>query len=215
MGLPSGVLWSPVNIDTSRPGGFADSAFKYKCSFFSWGNTAAHNPNSNNQFDYNWGFANENEPYYENQPYGSTPGAALTGDIPLTLDAARAICGGTWRMPSMDEFTELLDNCDFVQADGSTVIDPAQTNKLVTVNSVVGVYLKSKINGNLLFFACSGNGSGTGWLNRGVVGRYWSKTYRDGKICRIMYFLSTAVIPGDNANRSFGCPIRPVMDTIG
>lgn len=215
MGLPSGVLWSPVNIDTSRPGGFADSAFKYKCSFFSWGNTAAHNPNRSNQFDYNWGFVNENEPYYGNQPYGSTPGAALTGDIPLTSDAARAICGGTWRMPTSSEFQELLENCEFVQADGSTVIDPAQTDKLVTVNGVVGVYLKSKINGNLLFFACSGFGSGTGWLNRGSNGRFWASTYNNARNAAAMVSSPTVISLNSAYDRFYGCPIRPVMNTIG
>lgn len=215
MGLPSGVLWSPVNIDTTRPGGFGDNAFKYKCSFFSWGNTDAHNPNRNNQFDYDWGFINADEPFYEGQPYGSTPGAALTNDIPITSDPARIICGGSWRMPTADDFVELLDNCDFVQADGSTVIDPAQENKLVTVNSVVGVYLKSKVNGNLLFFACSGFGSGTGWLNRGSIGRYWSNTFSSARASKCMYFLQTGVEAGAFITRANGCPIRPVMNTIG
>ena len=215
MGLPSGVLWSPVNIDTARPGGFAENAFKYKCSFFSWGNTDARNPNSRNTFDYNWGYVNDNEPYYENQPYGLTPGAALTGNIPLASDAARAICGGSWRMPTSAEFQELVDNCDFVQADGSTVIDPEVTDKLVTVNGVVGVYLKSKINGNRLFFACCGYGSGNGWLNRGSVGRFWSTTYNDSKTCRSLTMYAAGVVSDSTINRFVGCPIRPVMDTIG
>lgn len=215
MGLPSGVLWSPVNIDTSRPGGFADNAFKYKCSFFSWGNTDAHNPNSRNTFDYNWGYVNDNEPYYANQPYGRTPGVELTSDIPITSDAARAICGGAWRMPSSAEFTELLENCDFVQADGSTVIDPAVTDKIVTVDGVRGIYLKSKVNGNLLFFGCSGIGSGTGWINRGSKGRFWTKSYRDGKFAMSLSLDSSTVTPIDIAPRFQGCQIRPVMDTIG
>lgn len=215
MGLPSGVLWSPVNIDTSRPGGFADNQFKYKCSFFSWGNTDAHNPNSHNTFDYNWGYVNDNEPYYDYQPYGRTPGAALDGNIPITSDAARAICGGSWRMPTSAEFQELIDNCDFVQADGSTVIDPEQTNKLVTVNSVVGIYLKSKVNGNLLFFACCGYGTGTGWGGRGTIGRYWAITYRDSKTCYCLNMAAAQTLPNSYISRFYGCPIRPVMDTIG
>lgn len=215
MGLQSGVLWSPVNIDTSRPGGFADTAFKYKCSFFSWGNTDAHNPNRSNQFDYNWGYINAEEPYYEGQPYGSTPGAALTGNIPLTSDAARAICGGTWRMPTSAEFQELLDNCDFVQADGSTVIDPAVTDKRVTVNGVTGIYLKSKVNGNLLFFACSGFGSGTGWVNRGTIGRFWASTFRDMQNGSVLDATNTGEVTIRGAFRCHGCPIRPVMNTIG
>lgn len=214
MGLPSGVLWSPVNIDTSRPNGFADNAFKLKCSFFSWGNTDAHNPNSSNQFDYNWGYVNENEPYYANQPYGGTPGAALAGDIPLTSDAARTICGGSWRMPTSAEFQELLDNCDFVQADGSTVIDPAVTDKIVTVLGVKGIYLKSKVNGNLLFFACSGTGSGTGWVNRGTIGPYWSINYRNSRVAFALNMTSSSVVADNLIPRFYGCPIRPVMDTI-
>ena len=215
MGLQSGVLWSPVNIATSRPGGFADSPFKLKCSFFSWGNTDAHNPNSHNTFDYNWGYVNDNEPYYENQPYGRTPGAALDVDIPIASDAARAICGGSWRLPTMAEFQELFDNCDFVQADGSTVIDPAVVNKLVTVEGVVGVYLKSKINGNHLFFACCGYGSGNGWITRGTVGIYWASTYKDPKTCRALNANSQVTAPGTSFNRFCGCAIRPVMNTIG
>lgn len=215
MGLPSGVLWSPVNIDTSRPGGFAENAFKYKCSFFSWGNTDAHNPNSRNMFDYNWGYVNDNEPYYEGQPYGSTPGAALNGDIPLTSDAAREICGGSWRIPTSTECAELFDNCDFVQADGSTVIGPDVTNKMVTVNGVVGVYIKSRINGNLLFFACCGYGSGTGWINRGTVGKLWANTYMDSKDCKAITIYDGGVASQSNSRRFWGCPIRPVMDTIG
>lgn len=215
MGLPSGVLWSPVNIDTARPGGFAESAFKLKCSFFSWGNTDAHNPNSRNTFDYNWGYVNDDEPYYENQIYGRTPGAALTGNIPLNMDAARAICGGTWRMPTSAEFQELFDNCDFVQADGSTVIDPAVTDKLVTVNGVRGIYLKSKINGRLLFFACCGYGSGNGWLVRGTNGAYWASTYNSSKNGKALAFYSESTLPSGSAPRFYGCPIRPVMNTIG
>lgn len=214
MGLQSGVLWSPVNIDTSRPGGFADSPFKLKCSFFSWGNTDAHNPNSRNTFDYNWGYVNDNEPYYANQPYGLTSGATLTGNIPLTSDAAHAICGGSWRMPTSAEFQELLDGCDFVQADGSTVIDPAVTDKRVTVNGIMGIYLKSKVNGRLLFLACCGSASGNGWINRGNVGRYWCATYVSAKTAGCMSIIESAVDAGA-LNRFTGCPIRPVMDTIG
>lgn len=213
MGLPSGVLWSPVNIDTSRPGGFAENAFKYKCSFFSWGNTDAHNPNSNNSFDYNWGLVNDNEPWYENQVYGWTPGAALTGDIPLSSDAAREICGGSWRMPTAAEFKELIDNCDFVQADGSTVIDPAVTNKLVTVNGVVGVYLKSKANGKLLFFACCGSGYLQSWVSRGEFGRYLSTTYYDSKYYHSLRIYDQGVSPLADIPRYLGCPIRPVMNS--
>ena len=82
--------------------------------------------------------------------------------------------GDPWQLPSDDDFVELIEGCDYVQADGSTVIDAGTANKLVTVDGVVGIYLKSKTNGNLLFFPCSGYCSGTSWGGRTTYGNYWS-----------------------------------------
>ena len=118
-------------------------------------------------------------------------------------------------MPTAAEFQELIDGCDFVQADGSTVIDPAVTDKLVTVNGALGIYLKSKTNGNLLFFACSGFGSGTGWLNRGVIGRFWTTTFNSGKTSDCISFSNSIEPSIVHTGRYVGCPIRPVMNTIG
>ena len=167
MGLPSGILWARKNIDASQSDGFAASEYQYECSFFSWGNVEGHNPISTSAFSYDFGGSNDG-------PYASTSGSQLSGDVPVspTYDIARAVCGEPWRLPTATEFQELIDNCDFVQSDGETVV--SGTDKRVTVNGIVGICLKSKINGSHLFFPCCGNGYSATWYESGSTGYYWS-----------------------------------------
>lgn len=213
MGLPSGLLWAPMNMDAQQERGFAESPFLYDCSFVSWGNVEPHNPNSDNtSFDYNWGGVNAHAPWYDGQVYGSTPGSELETDIDIANDVANQICGGKWRMPASAEFKELFDNCDFVQADGTTVIDAGTTDKRVTVNGVLGIYLKSKINGKLLFFACSGYGSGASWSNRGSSGHYWSSSFYSARGAYDLYFSNDSVNSQGFGTRYYGFPVRPVYD---
>ena len=210
MGLPSGVLWAKASIDITTDSGFQEvdgavSPFKYECSFVSWGNTEMFNPTSTSAFAHNWGSGNDTEPYV------SSPGAALTGNIAPSQDAARANLGAPWRMPTTGEYAELFANIDYVQADGATVIDAATTNKLVTVNSITGIYLKSKINGNLLFFPCSGYGNGQSWNYRAGIGYFWSSSLYSATYGRSLYFYSGGVNPQNTNNRFVGFSVRPVQ----
>lgn len=209
MGLPSGRLWAIANIDVTKQSGFAEvdgkpSPFIYECTFFSWGNTEGHNPISDSAFSYDWGTSNDG-------PYAQTPGAKLTANAGLSFDAARAILGAPWRDPSTEDFAELFANIDYVQADGETVIDASQANKLVTVNSVVGIYLKSKINGKLLFFPCSGYGYGQSWNVRGSYGFYWSRSLSSQAGGRHLFFYSGGVDPQHNLNWFYGFSRRAVQ----
>ena len=209
MGLPSGRLWAIANIDVTKQSGFAEvdgkpSPFIYECTFFSWGNTEGHNPTSTSAFSYDWGTANDG-------PYAQTPGAQLTANAGLSFDAARAILGAPWRDPSTEDFAELFANIDFVQADGETVIDASQANKLVTVNGIVGIYLKSKINSRLLFFACSGGGHGQSWRNRGSLGFYWSRSLYSQAYGRSLSFYSGGVSPQGDDYRFYGFSRRAVQ----
>ena len=211
MGLPSGVKWAKSNIDITQANGFAASPFQYECSFVSWGNIQMFNPISNSVFDHNWGGVNSEEPWYDGQVYGDTPGNTLTANIAPSQDAARANLGAPWRMPTTGEYAELFANIDYVQADGTTVIDAATTDKRVTVNGVVGLYLKSKINGNLLFFACSGYGNGSSWYYRGSYGYYWSASFDSARFARLLYFFSGGVCPQYYSYRFCGFAVRAVQ----
>lgn len=211
LGLPSGNRWAVANIDVTGPYHFQPSPYQYGCSFFSWGNVTPHNPAAENAFDYNFGSVNSGSPYYEGQPYGSTPGAQLTAGIPLTMDAARSLLGGPWRMPAGSEFKELTDNCIYIDADGDEV-DTTKVDKRVTVNGVLGLYLQSKVNGNRLFFACSGNGSGTSWSYHGSLGFYWSASFVTVRNSSGLYFASDGVAPRRAGARYTGRSIRPIWN---
>lgn len=214
MGLPSGVLWAPCNIDVSRPNGFAKSPYQYDCSFFSWGNVDGHNPTGPSSFSpWNWGGVNSQEPWYDGQVYGNTPGNTLTGNIPVGVefDAARANIGLPWRMPTSDELAELIENIIYINADGSEV-ETTKADKRVTINGIIGIYLQSKINGAKIFFACAGYGIGTTLVQRGIAGFYWSSSMISSRYCRRMIFDAGGVNPQNGAgNRSYGFAVRPVM----
>jgi hypothetical protein len=141
----------------------------------------------------------------------------LEGDVPVnaTYDIARNLLGDPWQLPSDDDFVELIAGCDFVQADGSTVIDAGTANKLVTVNGIVGIYLKSKTNGNLLFFPCSGDGDGTSLDGRTTNGYYWSGSLASDTTKGLgLDFYSGGVNPQITYNRFYGFSGRAVQHVV-
>lgn len=211
MGLPSGTKWAKSNIDLSQENKFANSPEQYACSFFSWGNIDGHNPISESAFEYDWGGVNEQAPWYEGQPYGGTPGAAIQDNIDRVHDAARRNLGWPWRMPTAADLNELFDaaNTKFINADG-TEIDDAVVDKRVTVNDVLGLYIESKHNGNRLFFACSGFGAGTSWGSRGSHGYYWSASFVSDRDAQQLHIYSGGVNQQSTGFRFNGCAVRPV-----
>lgn len=215
LGLPSGTLWATRDIDLTKASKFADTPFVYEKSFFSWGNIDGHNPTSESSFNgsYDWGGVNAKAPYYEGQVYGSTPGSELMRSITPDsgYDAARENLGAPWRMPTVLEYEELIDNVIFIDADGNEIPD-TYSDKLVTVNGVRGLYLQSKVNGNRLFLACSGFGYiREGWSQRGVLGHYWSSTYIGATSARNLSFSTELVNPLGSNDRHDGMALRPVQ----
>lgn len=218
MGLPSGTLWAKKNIDITQPDGFAASEYQYGCSFCSWGNTDMYNPNASNNFSgvYNWGTVNGSAPYYENQLYGSTPGNALTADFGPSHDAARRHLGAPWRIPSRIDFQELFNNCEYTAARGVLLttqnnVTKTDNDKRASINGVVGVRLRSKINGNYLFFPVSGYGDGASLIKSGEEGRYCSSSFYSDRNIFYLGINSNGVVPSNVTARHFGIAVRPVQ----
>lgn len=214
LGLPSGLLWATRNIDVTQKNGFAASPFQYECSFFSWGNIDGHNPTSPASFaPWNWGGINAQDPWYEGQVYGDTPGNTLIGNIPVDdkYDAARANLDSPWRMPTSAEFDELITNTIYINADG-TEVDTNLNDKRVTINGIVGLYLQSKINGARLFFSCSGIGMDASRNYRASHGYYWSSLWHSERYARNFIFYASGVFPDTINKRSYGITIRPVRE---
>ena len=179
LALPSGLLWCEHNVGASTP--YEDGLY------FSWGNVTGHTGTDG----YDFGTSNDG-------PYASTPGAALTGNIPTngTYDAARHNMGAPCRMPTVGEFQELNSNCDSEWTDE---------------DGVAGRRFTSRINGNSIFFPASGHRGGTGLNNRGTNGVYWSASLGSAADGYDLGFNSGGVYPASNYSRFLGFSVRAVQ----
>ena len=179
LALPSGLLWCEHNVGAASP--YDDGLY------FSWGNITGHTGDDG----YDFGTSNDG-------PYASTPGAALTGDIPAgnDYDAARHNMGVPWRMPTVGEFQELNAQCDSEWTDE---------------DGVAGRRFTSRINGNSIFFPASGYRNGTGLYRRGSYGYYRSASLDSQANGYILYFYSGGVRPASNYDRFVGFSVRAVQ----
>ena len=179
LALPSGVLWCEHNVGAATP--YEDGLY------FSWGNITGHTGTDG----YDFGTSNDG-------PYASTPGAALTGNIPTnnTYDAARHNMGAPWRMPTVGEYQELANNCDSEWTDE---------------DGIAGRRFTSRINGNSIFFPASGYRHGTSLDSRGSDGSYWSASLNSSAGGYSLYFNSGGVGPSDTNYRFYGFSVRAVQ----
>ena len=176
LALPSGLLWCEHNIGATTP-------YEHGL-YFSWGNVIGHAEGSGYDFS--------------DAVYAETPGAALTGNIPVngTYDPARHNMGAPCRLPTVGEFQELNSNCDSEWTDE---------------DGVAGRRFTSRINGNSIFFPASGYYNGTSLYNRGSYGFYWSSSYNSATYAYNLYFSSSLVNPAYNFNRRLGFTARAVQ----
>ena len=189
LGLPSRTLWCDRNVG-------AVSSEDYG-AYFSWGNTDPHYPDRGNV---DWGDNYEAfDCLFRSGNYERTEGAQLTGDIDLAHDAARVNMGEPWQMPTRDQYQELYDNCDWIRK---------------TQNGVNGYLVVSKINGNSIFFACSGGGYGSSWYLRGSGGGYWSSSFISDRGASSLLFGGDGVNPQSGNYRHHGFAVRPVQNIV-
>lgn len=177
MGLPSGLQWASCNVGAERP---SESGL-----YFSWGNTEGHAEGSGYSFS--------------QAAYNTTPAAGITEDLSLNQDAARSNLGAPWRMPTADDFTELMDNC---------------TSVWTTLNGVPGRLFTSNVNGNTIFLPAAGYYNGTTLSGRESNGYYWTSKYASETLARRFGFDSSNVQPIGSINRSFGFPVRAVYPLV-
>ena len=176
LALPSGLLWCEHNIGATTP-------YEHGL-YFSWGNVIGHAEGSGYDFS--------------DAVYAETPGAALTGNIPVngTYDPARHNMGAPCRLSTVGEFQELNSNCDSEWTDE---------------DGVAGCRFTSRINGNSIFFPASGYYNGTSLYNRGSSGVYWSSSYGSATYAYSLNFGSTIVDPASSNYRRYGFTARAVQ----
>lgn len=204
LGLPSGTLWAPCNILAGRDGGFAPSDLSLEMSYFSWGNSDGHNIISGSTLDYDFGNSNEGV-------YSSTPGSDVSfpNMWPENLDPAYYYCGGRWRVPTVSEWNELIENCDCVDANDVVIPDDA-AGRTTVINGITVLRLRSKINGRYLMIAAGGSASGTRLANANVILYMWLSDLASDAMGRSCTLSPTYKQFLRNFDRFHGVPIRPV-----
>lgn len=139
LGLPSGLKWATCNVGADVPEADGD--------YFAWGETKS----KDNYDTYTWV---DGETYIK---YSMNDKTTLEAED----DAATQNWGEGCRMPTMEEFQELVDNCIY---------------SWTSLNGVSGCLFASKTNGANVFFPASGGRSSTFLNNYGLAGNYWSSS---------------------------------------
>ena len=204
------LKWATTNLGASNPQDYGD--------LYSWGETS---PKSD----------------YSKSKYSSTA-EAISSDISPTsvYDAARVNWGGSWRMPTKDEFVALAANCvwfwtfnynstgksGYIVYVAKRDFDKGKVNMNGTWKKWVGSSYSScseatdtyDVTDPHMFFPATGESSGTSNTYVGSSGNYWSSSfakYYTTLACRL-YFTSSNVNPQGTSHRSNGHSVRPVSD---
>ena len=152
LGLPSGLLWATCNVGADSPEDYGD--------YFAWGETQPKDTYNWSTYPYCNGSGSTLTKYCNNSSYGYN---GFTDNLTTLLpedDVATANWGSDWRMPTKEEWQELLDNT---------------TVTWTTQNGVYG-RLFTASNGNSLFLPAGGDRSGNGLYNAGRCGHFWSSS---------------------------------------
>ena len=167
LGLPSGRLWATCNVGAEKP---TDSG-----SYFAWGAIEPYNPYNCNTNDYK-----------------NTEVSQLTE----INDAAKIARGDNWRMPTLTDFAELIDFCNYnyEEIDGVSC----------------GVF-SSKVNDNKLIMPTAGYVSGRSLKGCGNIGYYWSRSSNSEFRAWSLSFNSNLLLVCTDSHYC-GFPIRPVCE---
>ena len=170
LGLPSGLLWATCNIGATSPYDYGD--------YFAWGEVK-------NKFDYTLDNCDT---------YGKTM-KDISGNE--EYDVARSKWGSTWRMPTVYEFDELLEYCDWeITSQGCLVTGP---------------------NGNRIFLPAADykndNSSDNSGVGKKTTGGYWSSTPTTSSEAYILSFDTDGSSKRKyQSSRYFGRSVRAVSE---
>lgn len=142
------VNWATCNVGAESPEEYGD--------YYAWGETT-----TKDKYDENNNVTHKLS-HSELQSLGYID---ENDNLTLSHDAARANWGGDWRMPTYDEYNELITKC---------------TWKLTVQNGVDGFVVTSKTNGNSIFLPLAGEKWGENHNSATDVGTCWSSTYSTG-----------------------------------
>ena len=176
------VKWATCNAGAETPEGYGD--------YFAWGEVKSKSGGIYAYWytNYKW-FVGKDYVKYNNED--------KKVELELEDDAANVNWGGRWRMPTREEFQELVDKC------------------IWTWDDVKKGYLIIGSNGNSIFLPAGGAGSvSDDYGYPGEVGNYWTSTLDSeyGSYYAFMCMFGSDGIEGVfGIDRYEGFSVRPVL----
>lgn len=186
LGLPSGVKWASTNVGANRPQDDGD--------YYAWGETTV-------KTDFRWATYSHGTGQNSLTKYSNS-------DELLSLEAADDVAfkawGGTWRMPTKEEWGELQEHCVWTWTD-----DYNETG-------AAGYVVASKSGGASLFLPAAGCRYANLINEKGVHGYYWSSSlFKSSSYSGSAYQLQfiRAYVKSDwNHTRYYGSSVRGVCN---
>ena len=190
LGLPSGLLWATCNVGADNPEDYGD--------YFAWGETQPKDTYNWSTYQYCMGSSTTLTKYCTNSINGYN---GFTDNLTTLLpedDAATANWGSDWRMPTREEWQELLNNT---------------TVTWTTQNGVKG-RLFTASNGNSLFLPASGYRYDSSLYVAGFYGYYWSSSlYTDYPGNAWYFYFDSNYCYMDYSDRLSGQSVRGVRSS--
>ena len=188
LGLPSGLLWAKCNLGASAPEEYGGN--------YSWGETAPKEVYTWSTYRY---CTVDGEGEFKSLTKYNTSSSYGTVDSLTTLeaidDAAAAVMGNGARIPTKEEWQELMDNT---------------TAEWTTMNDVSGRKFTAT-NGNSIFLPAAGRRGSAGLEYAGDDGMYWSALLLENKPSRAWRFFFNADDQNmSNCRRGNGPAVRAV-----
>lgn len=187
LGLPSGRLWASYNL-----GGNAPEDYGY---YFAWGETSPKTNYHWNNYKYCTSMSSYTK-YCDDASYGVVDNKTV---LEAADDAARLLRGTDWRIPTSEDFEELLTYCEC---------------EMTRLNGTSGLLVTSTAVGNsaTLFFPCAGYYKGTSLTP--LSDGYWSASISSQNAGLFHFFMHRGglSVSVSSAYRFYGFPIRPVYD---
>ena len=194
-----GPYWATTNIGAEKPEDYG--------YYFWWGDTVGYKRENDKWVasdgsNSNFSFTEGNAPTYNKSVATLQSEGWITADGALAPehDAAQAHWGGDWRMPTMQEFYDLNNNCDWTWT---------------TVNGVNGYIVRgrSEYASNSIFLPCADKGRGTSLNGVGSDGCYWSSVPDSDNyyFACYLFFYSGGHYTNGRSSRYCGQSVRPVQ----
>ena len=185
LGLPSGLLWATYNVGANSPEEYG--------AYFAWGETSPKSIYNWNTYNYCYGTPHTLIKYCISSDCGYN---GFTDNLIVLQpmdDAATANWGNNWRMPTKEDWQELLQNASRIWT---------------TKNGVEGS-LFTATNGNSLFLPAAGDPTTPNCV--GNYGLYWSSSLLEGSsLCAWSLGFRSDNCGMNDGGRDYGFSVRAV-----